>query len=92
VAEHLFEAESEQSCFGNEALRIIGHQVEGVLALGTAAADAWTMWKTTPRGQTFHVAFAPVTHPTQPENSSKGDKSKPGGRKGLPRLDLAKNI
>lgn len=34
------------------------------------------MWKATPKGQTFNVAFAAITHPTEPESSSKGDKTK----------------
>jgi len=55
---------------------LVGSKVEGVIALGTAANDAWNMWKQTPTGHNFDVAFAPVTHPTQPESSSKGDKTK----------------
>jgi uracil-DNA glycosylase len=55
---------------------LVGQQVEAVLALGTAAAEAWLLWKATPRGQAVSVAFAPVTHPTQPESASGGDKAK----------------
>ena len=55
---------------------LVGRRVEGVLALGDAAREAWDMWKATPAGAAFDVAFAPVTHPTQPESSSKGDKTK----------------
>jgi uracil-DNA glycosylase len=55
---------------------LIGSQVEGVIALGTAADAAWHMWKQTTNGKNFNVAYAPVTHPTQPESSSKGDKQK----------------
>ena len=51
-------------------------KVEGVLALGTAAHDAWEMYKATPNGMALQVAYAPVTHPTQPESFSKGDKTK----------------
>ena len=51
-------------------------EVEAVLTLGEAAAEAWGFWKATPKGQASNVAFAPVTHPTQPESSSKNDKTK----------------
>ena len=50
--------------------------IEAVVALGTAATEAWQFWKATPAGQASHVAFAAVTHPTQPESSSKGDPAK----------------
>ena len=53
-----------------------GGKVEAVLTLGTAAAEAWQFWKATPAGQASNVAFAPVTHPTQPESSSKNNKIK----------------
>jgi uracil-DNA glycosylase len=52
-----------------------GGQVEAVLTLGTAAAEAWQLWKATPSGQASSAARAGVTHPTQPESSSKGDKT-----------------
>ena len=55
---------------------LVGTQVEAVLALGTAADEAWHLWKGTPPGQASAVAYAAVTHPTQPESSSKGDKVK----------------
>ena len=55
---------------------LAGGKIEGVLALGTAAAEAWQMYKATPSGTSVQVAFAPVTHPTQPESSSKKDKVK----------------
>lgn len=55
---------------------LIGRQVEAVLALGQAADEAWQFWKATPGAQSVHVAYAAVTHPTQPESSSKGDKTK----------------
>jgi hypothetical protein len=51
-------------------------KVEGVVAFGTAANEAWELWKATPEGQTSNVAFAPVTHPTFPESFSGGDKTK----------------
>jgi hypothetical protein len=53
-----------------------GGRVEAVLALGTAAEEAWQFWKATPAGQAYGAAFAPVTHPTQPESSSKNDRAK----------------
>lgn len=58
-----------------EAL-LVGHQIEAVLALGLAADEAWQFWRATPTGQSVSVAYAAVTHPTQPESSSKGDKAK----------------
>jgi uracil-DNA glycosylase len=55
---------------------LVGGQVEVVLALGQAADATWTTWRATPPGQSVNVAYAAVTHPTQPESSSKGDKVK----------------
>jgi hypothetical protein len=55
---------------------LVGSKVEGVVALGTAANAAWQTWKATPKGAAFTSAFAPITHPTEPESSSKGDKAK----------------
>ena len=55
---------------------LVGSQVEAVLALGQAADEAWQFWKATPAAQSVNVAYAAVTHPTQPESSSKGDKTK----------------
>ena len=51
-------------------------QIEAVVTLGTLAAEAWELWKATPKGQETIVSVAPITHPTQPESSSKGDKTK----------------
>jgi uracil-DNA glycosylase len=53
-----------------------GKKVEAVVALGQAADEAWTLWKATPEGQVGEVAFAAITHPTEPESSSKGAKAK----------------
>jgi hypothetical protein len=53
---------------------LVGRQVEGVLALGRAADEAWQLWKATPDGQAFGGAYVPITHPTQPESSSKGQR------------------
>lgn len=55
---------------------LVGRQVQGVLALGQAADEAWSLWKSTPAGQATNVGYAAITHPTQPESSSKGDKTK----------------
>ena len=50
--------------------------VEAVLTLGGAAQEPWLMWKATPAGAASGIAFAAMTHPTQPESSSKGDRTK----------------
>lgn len=55
---------------------LVGSKVEAVLALGQAADQAWQAWKATPAGQASNVAYAAVSHPTQPESASKGDRSK----------------
>jgi hypothetical protein len=51
-------------------------QVKGVVAFGQLAEGAWQSWKSTPSGAAFTGVFQPVTHPTQPESSSKGDAAK----------------
>ena len=55
---------------------LVGRQVEAVLALGQAADEAWQVWKATAAAASVNVAYAAMTHPTQPESSSKGDKTK----------------
>ena len=55
---------------------IPGTKVEAVVALGMLAEGAWQAWKATPTGAASTVGFAKITHPTQPESSSKGDKAK----------------
>lgn len=55
---------------------LIGTQVEAVVSLGTAADEAWQLWKATPAGAASSIGHATVTHPTQPESSSKGDLAK----------------
>jgi uracil-DNA glycosylase len=55
---------------------LVGSKVEAVIALGGLADDAWQKWKATPSGQGVAVAYAHVTHPTQPESSSGGDATK----------------
>jgi len=52
-----------------------GNTVEAVLALGQAADEAWQFWKATPAAQSVSIAYAAVTHPTQPESASRGDKA-----------------
>lgn len=58
-----------------DALLICGN-VEVVVALGQAADEAWKFWAASPAAQSVSVTYAAVTHPTQPESSSKGDKVK----------------
>ena len=53
-----------------------GQQIEVVVALGTLAYAAWRSWLTTSAGQSSSVTYASITHPTQPESSSKGDKDR----------------
>jgi hypothetical protein len=55
---------------------VVGQQLEAVVALGDLAGTAWEAWKATPQGQTVSLAYANITHPTRPESSSKGDKTK----------------
>jgi uracil-DNA glycosylase len=50
--------------------------IEVVLALGHLADDAWQKWRGTPDGQPHSPAYQHVTHPTQPESSSGGDRTK----------------
>jgi len=55
---------------------LLPQQVTGVIALGQLADLAWQSWKSTPKGASFTGVYQPVTHPTQPESSSKGDPVK----------------
>jgi len=55
---------------------LVGTKVEAVVALGALADGAWQMWKQTTRGQASTVAYAHITHPTQPESSSGHNASK----------------
>jgi hypothetical protein len=55
---------------------LVGSDVEAVIALGQAADEAWQAWKATPAAQGLSVAYAAVSHPTQPESASKGDRVK----------------
>jgi uracil-DNA glycosylase len=58
-----------------EALLSTG-RIEAVVALGTAADEAWKFWLASPGAGSVSVAYAAVTHPTQPESSSRGVKVK----------------
>src|SRR5262245_18490873 len=55
---------------------LVGTNVEAALSMGTAADEAWQAWKATPAGAASGVVHASITHPTQPEGASKGDKVK----------------
>ncbi len=55
---------------------LVNQHVEAVIALGILADEAWKTWTSTPEGQLTHVTYVPMTHPTQPESSSNGDKTK----------------
>ena len=54
---------------------LVGTKVEGVLALGGAAVEAWEAWKATPAGAATSLTFAAIVHPTQPESSTKNNKA-----------------
>ena len=55
---------------------LVGSPVEAVVTLGTLAREAFDTWKATPAGAAFGGTFAAITHPTQPESSSKNDAVK----------------
>jgi uracil-DNA glycosylase len=55
---------------------MVGNGIEGVVAFGARAKQAFALWKATPTGQGLDVAFEAVTHPTAPESSAKGDPVK----------------
>jgi hypothetical protein len=55
---------------------LVGTQVEAVVTLGTLAKEAFDTWKTTPGAAGFAKPLAAITHPTQPESSSKNDATK----------------
>ena len=52
------------------------NQIDAVIALGHLADGAWQTWKKTATGKTVSPAYQHVTHPTQPESSSGGDRTK----------------
>lgn len=51
-------------------------RIEAVVTLGTAADEAWRFWLASPAARSVEIACAALTHPTQPESSSGGDKVK----------------
>ena len=51
-------------------------QVEAVIALGSLANEAWKAWQSTISGKLFKGAYAHITHPTEPEGASKGNRQK----------------
>jgi len=53
-----------------------GSPIEAVVCLGQLADHAFQLWKATPNGQSRNVVAAHITHPTQPESSSGGNKVK----------------
>jgi hypothetical protein len=55
---------------------LLPKKVQGVVALGQLADLAWQDWRATLKGQTFSGVYQAITHPTQPESSSKGDPVK----------------
>jgi uracil-DNA glycosylase len=55
---------------------LVSRQVEVVLAFGKVADEAWQMWKATPAAQSVQVGYAALTHPTQPESFSEGNRAK----------------
>lgn len=55
---------------------LLDTRVEAVIALGQAADEAWHFWEETPAGTARNLAYAAVTHPTQPESSAGNDRAK----------------
>lgn len=53
---------------------LVGQKIEAVITLGMLADEAWKTWSATPDGQSVAVKYVPITHPTQPESASDGDK------------------
>jgi len=53
-----------------------GSNIEIAISLGELADNAWTAWKATASGAAVNTPYAKITHPTQPESSSKGDPAK----------------
>ena len=50
--------------------------IQAVIALGKHATESWEMWQETNNAKKTNPYFIPITHPTQPESSSKGNKEK----------------
>jgi hypothetical protein len=55
---------------------LVPGNIQGVVALGQLADFAWQQWRATPTGSAFTGTYVPITHPTQPESSAKGNKAK----------------
>jgi uracil-DNA glycosylase len=51
-------------------------EIEAVISFGQLGRHAFESWRETPVGAQADVSFEPLTHPTMPEASSKGDKAK----------------
>ena len=51
-------------------------EIRAVVAFGHLARDAFERWLLTPNGSQANPLFEPLTHPTMPEASSKGDPAK----------------
>ncbi len=50
--------------------------IEAVIALGHLADDAWQRFARTDAGRAVSPGYVHVTHPTQPESASRGNKAK----------------
>lgn len=55
---------------------LLNKQVELVIALGQAANVAWQYWREANKTKALSIEYVAVTHPTQPESASGGDKEK----------------
>lgn len=75
---------------------LLDSRVDAVVSFGHLGRTAFEGWKRTERGKTSDVHFEPLTHPTMPEASSKGDAQKKAAatkkmlaqwNEGLERLD-----
>jgi uracil-DNA glycosylase len=52
------------------------NKLDAVIALGSLADAAWQTWRATPSGHGHTPAYAHIIHPTEPESSSGGDRTK----------------
>lgn len=50
--------------------------IEAVIALGHLADEAWQRWSRTAAGRAVSPAYVHVTHPTQPESASRGNRAR----------------
>ena len=55
---------------------LVGSGVEAVVAFGHLADEAFAAWRATPAGKGVPLAYEHVTHPTEPESSSRGNPAK----------------